>query len=239
MNVNEFGNCINVVELGRADYKSVWDFQKCMWQLRIDERIPDIVLLVEHDHVVTIGKSTQEDSLLMGTDSLADKGIPVYEIERGGDATYHGPGQLVAYPIFHLTGNKRILSVFIYDLEEVMIRTLSQFKISASRKSGHPGVWVGDKKIGSIGIAVKRWVSTHGFALNVNTDLSFFRYLKPCGLDSRVITSMAEIIGRKVDMKEVAVVVRHNFGQVFQVNTERQDNDYLTEARLVESPAYS
>lgn len=182
-----------------SDYGLVWNFQKDLVEKRIAREIPDCLVLVEHDHVLTLGRSSHVENILVG-------GLPQYEIERGGDVTYHGPGQLVAYPIVSLT--ERMLGVrqYVELLEAVVSETLTRFGIATVGKLGPlTGVWVnGKRKIASIGVAASHWVTYHGVALNVNTDLSYFQRIKPCGFDSRVMTSVAkELDTPSADMHEV------------------------------------
>ena len=181
---------------GTAPYDDIHRLQQRLVLARAEDRIPDLLLTGEHDAVITLGRKTPGDAAYPST-------IPVVEVERGGEATYHGPGQLVAYPIIHLTKARRALHVFQRDLEEVGIRTLADFGIEAFRKDPWTGVWTDRGKIQSLGIAVRRWVTWHGLALNVNTDLAPFRLFSPCGLEGNVMTSMAEILGRELDFPAV------------------------------------
>jgi lipoate-protein ligase B len=196
------------VDLGRRPYRSVWELQKRLVERRIAGLVPDLVLLVEHDPVVTLGRSVRGARA-----SLA--GVPVYEVERGGDLTYHGPGQLVGYPILQLEGARRDLHRYLRDLEEVLLRALARFGIRAERNPGLTGVWAGGRKLASIGVAVRRWVTYHGFALNVSTDLSAFQSLEPCKLPGAVMGSMAEALGYAPALAEVAGVLAEELEPVF------------------------
>jgi lipoate-protein ligase B len=193
-----------VLDLGLADYPSVWQRQLAEVELRkADESLDDLLILVEHPHVITLGRSRAATENV-----LAPGDVPVVEIERGGDVTYHGPGQLVAYPIVRLREGERDLHRFLRNLEEAMIRTLARFELAASREAGKTGVWLDDaagarRKIASIGIACRRWVTFHGLALNVTTDLSYFARINPCGFEATVMTSMADQLGRPVAMADV------------------------------------
>jgi len=173
--------------------------------------IPDTLLFVEHPHVITAGRSAKRDNLL----DLGD--TPLYEIERGGDVTYHGPGQLVGYPIFLLREDERDLHVYLRNLEESLIQALAGFGLEATRKAGWTGVWnaAAERKLASIGVAVKRWVTLHGFALNVATDLGRFAAINPCGLDAAVMGSLVGELGRPVEMAAVKSAVRGAFADVF------------------------
>ncbi|HEX2574559.1 MAG TPA: lipoyl(octanoyl) transferase LipB [Polyangia bacterium] len=193
-----------VRDLGRRDYEEVRTLQLDLVAERQAGAGMDTLLLVEHPHVVTLGRrSSARDNVL--TDEM-----PVIEIERGGDATYHGPGQLVGYPIVRLEDDERDLHAFLRALEEGLIRACGDLGLSAVRREGLTGVWLGDRKVASIGIAVRRWVTFHGFALNVTTDLTRFRAINPCGLDASVMTSLSVSLGRDVSQEEVKpLVVRH------------------------------
>jgi lipoate-protein ligase B len=215
-----------VINLGHKDYKFTLDLQRKLWGLRIENKIPNILILVEHDHTITLGKNSTYADLLLSQEEMQQNGLSIYEAERGGKCTYHGPGQLVAYPIMLLEGEVRNLSLYIEKLEEVMIQTVRKFGIEGTRRANYIGVWVGHQKIGSIGIAVKKWVTYHGFALNVNSDLSFFRFINPCGEDWKVITSMQQILARKVDMESVISATIHNFKTNFKAEVIIK-NEYL------------
>lgn len=184
------------LDFGLLDYMECHAKMLKLVEKRINQEVGDIVILVEHPHVYTLGRKGREENIL-------DRSVPVYRVERGGDATYHGPGQLVAYPIIDLNRLAVTVAGFVHLLEEVVIKVLHDFSIEAERVEGYPGVWVKGRKIASIGLAVKQWVTYHGIALNVNTDLSKFMGIRPCGMDSEIMTSMEKILGRKVDMAKV------------------------------------
>ncbi len=190
---------LDIIRLGRKAYDEVWDRQKRL----VDERrlgtVPDTLILVEHDPVYTLGKNSNENHLLRSRDT----NIPVYQIERGGDVTFHGPGQLVGYPILDLHDHRLSVSWYIRTLESVLIETLGHFFIEARRRVGLTGVWVGEEKIAALGVRLSRWVSMHGFALNVNTDLNFFDGIIPCGIFEYDVTSMTRVLGKEVSMVEV------------------------------------
>ena len=201
-----------LIDLGTRAYGDVWTTQLEMVAARHRGDLPDTLLFVEHPHVITAGRSTKKDNLV----DLGD--TPLFEIERGGDATYHGPGQLVGYPILLLRDDERDLHVYLRNLEELLIRALARFDIVGTRKAGWTGVWnaAAERKLASIGIAVKRWVTMHGFALNVATDLRRFAAINPCGLDAAVMGSMSGELGRTVDISEVKHAVRDTFADVFE-----------------------
>jgi lipoyl(octanoyl) transferase len=201
-----------VLDLGTREYGEVWAMQRELCGARQRDEIADTLVLVEHPHVITAGRGVHRENLLPGA-----RDLPVFEIERGGDVTYHGPGQLVGYPIFLLRDNERDLHVYLRNIEEAIIRALARFGLPSERKPSWTGVWTpgGGHKLASIGVAVKRWVTLHGFALNVSTDLSYFAAINPCGLDAGVMTSMSSELALPVDMPAVKDAVRDAFADVF------------------------
>ncbi|MEO0215751.1 MAG: lipoyl(octanoyl) transferase LipB [candidate division WOR-3 bacterium] len=208
---------MNILDLGKRDYKQVWDIQKELHEKRVNDEICDTLILVEHNPVVTIGRSGKMENIRIPIGLLKERGIDFYQIERGGDVTFHGPGQLVGYPIFNIKQGLAGIRVFIEKIEDVIIGVLSDFTIKAQKKEKMIGVWVGEKKICSIGIAVRNWVSFHGFALNVNNDLKFFDLINPCGFKDIVMTSMQEILKEEIPMIDVKDSVVKNFGKIFNV----------------------
>lgn len=200
---------LEILDLGTREYREVWELQHELVARRVAGKIGDTLVLVEHPPVFTVGRAAQTAV------PNQIENIPCWAIERGGQMTYHGPGQLVGYPIIDLRARARDIQRYLRNLEEVLILTLADFGIAASRHSGLTGVWVREKKIASIGIAIKRWVSYHGFALNVSIDLSFFRAIQPCGLDGSVMTSMSEELKQPVDLKRVKLSLIRHFQQIF------------------------
>jgi len=184
------------IDLGLVEYAEALKLQHELVDKRAVGKIRDTVLLLEHYDVYTLGRRGLEENIL-------NKSIPVFRVERGGDATYHGPGQLVAYPIVSLSENKLGVAEFVSLLEKTCIALLAEFGVEGEHVDGKPGVWVKGRKIASIGLAVKNWVTYHGVAVNVNTDLSKFHGIKPCGMDPNIMTSMQQILGREVDMPAV------------------------------------
>jgi lipoate-protein ligase B len=176
---------LDVLRLGRTSYADAYELQRGLLDKRIDGALRDTLVLTEHEPVVTVGRKTPADA-------VADVDVPVFEIERGGEATYHGPGQVVGYPILALAEGRRDLHRYLRDLEEVLIRVLSEFEVEGVRKDGLTGVWIGERKVASIGVAVRRWVTWHGFALNVHTDLAGFGSFNPCGLQPDVMTRLVD-----------------------------------------------
>jgi lipoate-protein ligase B len=200
-----------LLDLGRMEYGEAWELQKQLVSARAADRVQDTLILVEHELVITLGRKTSPEN-------FRPQRIPVFQIERGGDATLHAPGQLVGYPIVKLA--EPDVHKFVRQLEDVLIRTATDFGIEAGRKEGHTGVWSGDKKLASIGLAVTNWVTMHGFALNVNNDLSYFQLIKPCGLDSNTMTSMNKLAGSAFGMQAVKEKVAANFEDIFGVRLE-------------------
>jgi lipoate-protein ligase B len=190
-----------VIDLQRREFGEVWKLQQELVAARQRDEIADTLVLVEHPEVITLGRrqSSQANVVAAGD-------IPVFEIERGGDVTYHGPGQLVGYPILKLDGDERDLHVYLRNLEEALIGVCAGVGVEARRNPGWTGVWIGERKVASLGIAVRRWVTMHGFALNVATDLSRFAAINPCGLDAAVMTSLSRECGRQVALDEVKVM---------------------------------
>lgn len=207
---------MNVIDLGARDFKEVWDIQKALHEKRVNGHIDDTVLLVEHPPVITMGKSGKKNNLLISREALRKKNISYYEIERGGDITFHGPGQLVGYPVFNVKRGFAGIRPFIQKLQDVIGRTLSRFSIESETKEKFIGVWTKYGKICSIGIAVKQWVSYHGFALNVNNDLSYFSLIVPCGIQNVTMTSMAAIMKHDVMLGDVKEVIIESFGVLFK-----------------------
>jgi lipoate-protein ligase B len=204
----------NLLDLGSRDYAEVWNLQRKLLELRVKKAIPDTLVLVEHPHVFTVGKG------IAGEVPATVEGVPVFRIERGGQWTYHGPGQLVGYPILDLNERQRDIHGFLRNIEETIIRTLAKFGITGERGE-QTGVWVGRKKIASIGAAVRNWVTFHGVALNVNTDLNYFHLITPCGFPGSTMTSMKALLGREIDFDLVKNELQRVFEEVFQMRLKR------------------
>ena len=201
------------VDLGTIEYGEAWALQKSLVERRAADEIPDTLLLMEHPHVVTLGRrGTRED--------VFDASLPVFEIERGGEATYHGPGQLVGYPILKMRDRLDVRKL-VTDVEETLIRSSCAFGILAERNEAQRGIWVRGRKLGSIGMAVHNLVTYHGFAHNVNTDLSYFERIRPCGNEGRVMTSMEKELGHPVEMAAFQERVAGDFEEVFRLDLER------------------
>lgn len=173
------------------------------------------LLLLEHPHVFTLGRGADSAHILADQTRLQSNSVEVHETGRGGDVTYHGPGQLVGYPIINLKPDRCDVHRYVRDIEEVLIRTIAEFGVAGTRIAGLTGVWVGNEKIGAIGVRIARWITSHGFALNVNTDLSYFEMIVPCGITDKGVTSLSRLVGRGIDTREVAQTTAVNFGIVF------------------------
>jgi lipoyl(octanoyl) transferase len=202
---------------GLVDYAAALELQRERVAQRKAGTIPDTLILLEHPHVYTLGRNADESNVLVSSEFLASKGAQVFHADRGGDVTYHGPGQLVGYPIIDLTQHRRDISWYMRSLEEVLIRTVQDYGVEATRSPGCTGVWVGKNKLTAMGVHLSRWVTSHGFAMNVNTDLRYFEWIVPCGLQGKGVTSLAQLLGHTVDMEEVASKVAEHFGTVFAV----------------------
>lgn len=204
------------------DYKKAWDLQHHLWSKRVEERLPDLLLILEHPHVITLGRRGDRSSLLVSTEVLKEKGIALFQVERGGEVTYHGPGQLIGYPILNLKEYGFRVAQYVDELEEIIIRTLRDFGIEGRRDTRNRGVWVQDKKIASIGIAIQRWVSFHGFALNYRTDLRYFDLIYPCGLEGVKMTSMDEILEKEISRGLIVERISVHFREFFQREWEEK-----------------
>jgi lipoyl(octanoyl) transferase len=206
---------LNVEQLGLIPYADALELQAERVRERKAGAIPDTLLLLEHPHVYTLGRNARRENLLFAPEWLRQTGAQVFETDRGGDVTYHGPGQLVGYPILDLTQHRRDLGWLMHSLEEVFIRTCADYGVAASRVQGARGVFVGNDKLVAMGIHVSRWITSHGFAFNVNTDLKYFDRIVPCGLRDKGVTSLEKLLGRRVPMEEADERVVLHFGEVF------------------------
>ena len=210
---------INIVRLGLMDYAEALRIQERLLALRQEDKIGDTLLLVEHPAVLTLGRRGEYSHILTSRQLLEASGVSIYEVNRGGDVTYHGPGQIVGYPIMNLAQQDKDVKKFVWNIEEVFIRLLKQeYGITAQRdENKYTGVWIGNEKITAIGIAVKHWVTMHGFAFNVNTRLEHFAWIVPCGLTDRGITSVQKLLGKTMDFDELNGMVMKYFCQVFNM----------------------
>ncbi|MFN3315884.1 MAG: lipoyl(octanoyl) transferase LipB [Raineya sp.] len=218
--------------LGTIDYQESWDYQTQLFDATIAQKIKNrnesqefvstsnYLLLCEHPHVFTLGKSGSMENVLLSENELKAKNIDFYKINRGGDITYHGFGQIVGYPILDLDNFSTDIHWYMRSLEEVIIRTIGDFGLKGERLEGFTGVWLdiaqNPRKICAMGVKTSRWVTMHGFALNVNTDLNFFNYIVPCGIKDKAVTSLAQELGRTIDIKAVEKQILHHFAEVFE-----------------------
>jgi len=215
--VTRKGYCL---ELGTEEYGQIFELQKELSLARRNGTIPDIVIFLEHYPCFTVGRHGGFDHILVSSQFLEGQGIRIYETDRGGDITYHGPGQLVCYPILDLNGYGRDVHLYAHQMEETLIRTLKTFGITAGRKKEYPGVWVEFAKIAAEGIGVQHWVTMHGVALNVCPDLDHFSLIIPCGISTMGVTSMAKILGKQMDMDLVRREMRRQLSEVFDLVLE-------------------
>jgi lipoyl(octanoyl) transferase len=242
-------SCLSV-DLGLIRFEDAFALQRRLVAARKADAIGDVLLLCEHPHVITLGRNGSRENLLASERVLAQKGVEFHATNRGGDITYHGPGQVVGYPVINLGAIRRDVVWYVRMLEEVMIRTCLDFGIEAGREVGKTGVWVapaaeastnltqraqssrsgGAEKIGAIGVHISRWVTSHGFAFNVATDLRFFDLIVPCGILGRAATSLEKVLGRGVERKEVAPNLARHFGEVFGLEMKAASREELFDA---------
>jgi lipoate-protein ligase B len=201
-------------------YTTAWDLQKQLVAARVAGEIPDTLLLLEHPHVYTLGRSGHAENVLLDEAALAAAGAELFWVDRGGDVTYHGPGQLVGYPIVHLARFGKDTHAHLRRIEEVLIGALAEFGLEGRRDPEYTGVWVGEEKIAAIGVRVSRWVTSHGFALNVDPDLTYFANIIPCGIRHKGVTSLARLLQRSVSRTEAEAAVIRHFEAVFDVELE-------------------
>lgn len=235
---------VRLQDLGSVRYKDAWDFQENLLQQNVaiktkmreaedaglkTSNLPQThhhLLFVEHPHVYTLGKSGHIENVLLSEEHLAKRGIDFFRINRGGDITYHGPGQIVGYPIFDLEKFYTDIGKYLRNIEEVVILTLAEYGLKAERSPGETGVWLDpqrkgyERKICAIGVRTSRWITMHGFALNVNTDLNYFNFIIPCGIQNKQVTSLQKELGHEVDMKEVKEKLKINFEKVFFIKLD-------------------
>lgn len=208
---------LEIFDLGLADYQKVWDLQKEVFLRLKNGGLNKALILCRHSPVITLGRGADRKNILVSVEELKKRGIQIYEIERGGDVTYHGPGQLTAYPLFNLAYFKKDIRLFLRNLEDITVNLLSDFGIKAEGKSGLTGVWVEDKKIASIGIAIRNWITFHGLSINIKKDdLENFKLIRPCGLDIQM-TSLETVLGRAVDIEAIKEVLIARFREALPI----------------------
>ena len=228
-------NSLTFRRYGLIEYRQAHHLQTALVRRRIDGEIGDTLLLLEHPPTITIGRFGRLENIVASREQLEVEGISLVFSDRGGDVTYHGPGQLVGYPIIDLRQHGKDVHRYIHDLEEVLIRVLGSFGISASRDLSHPGVWVESEEVAAIGLKIKRWVSMHGFALNVRPNLEHFSLINPCGFADRRATSISRLLGHGVPMEVVIERLLSSFSEVFDIRLERSDIS-VGEVRISTSP---
>jgi len=216
---------LEIRRLGVMPYGEALTLQKKLVADRQSGTVPDLLLLLEHPHVVTVGVGARRSlkNLLVSESVLRESGVELHQAPRGGDVTYHGPGQLVGYPILDLRPDRCDVHRYVRDLEEVLIRTAGAFGAQASRDNGLTGIWVGNDKLAAIGVRVSRWVTSHGFALNISTDLGYFDLIRPCGIEGRGVTSLAKLTGVPVQIGEVTTVLVAAFETVFGLDASNRE----------------
>lgn len=209
---------VQLIQTGISKYEHIWKLQQHLFQQVTRELSDNYLILTEHHPVITIGQKSNPANLLAGEDYLHQQGIELFHIDRGGDITFHGPGQLVGYPVLNLSDFRPDINWYLRNLEETIIRTLAEFKIPGGRIKNLTGVWSGDKKICAIGVKITRWITMHGFALNVSTDLNFFKHIIPCGISGKGVTSIFEQTGNITALNDVSSRVCANFAEIFNVS---------------------
>lgn len=226
-----------LIKLGQSHYKDAWEVQKIIHNYKLKHKFPDIIISTEHYPVYTLGKTGERNHLLINEAELKKNNIDYFEIDRGGDITYHGPGQLVVYPIFNLGNFYKDTHRFLRDLEEAVILTLSKFGIDGTKDEEFTGVWVGNEKICAIGIKVSRWVTMHGLALNVNNELSYFDKIIPCGIFHKGVTSISKVLDTKSDINTVHEHLINSLNIVFGLETETVALEEILRKISINSPA--
>lgn len=218
---------LQVLSLGKRDYNETLKLQEEYLKKRQNDEIEDTLVLVEHNPVLTLGRSGKRENIIASDEVLEREGIEVVNIGRGGDVTYHGPGQIVGYPIINLKGHKLGVKDYVYNIEEMIIRlTHKEYRLESYRDEINNGVWINSKKLTAVGFSVKRWITMHGFALNVNTNLDHFKYIVPCGIAGREATSLEAELGFKLDFNDVNQKVLKYFCEVFNYD----EVEFVTEA---------
>ena len=216
-----------ILDLGLLDYAKAWDLQHDLWSRRVEGELPDLLLLLEHPHVITLGRRGNRSHLIVSPEVLEAMKIPIFHVERGGDITYHGPGQMVVYPILDLKDYGYRLIRYIDQLEEVILHVLKDFGIEGRRDPLNRGVWVEEEKIASVGVTIKRWVSFHGLSLNYETDLKYFDLINPCGLEGKRVTSMAKVLVKRVSKESLSERIVFHFKEVFKKEWEEKKLEHL------------
>ena len=213
-----------VRQLGKIEYREAYELQKELLEKRVNGQIADTLLLLEHPPTITVGKAGKLENVLVSQTELASAGVSLILTDRGGDVTYHGPGQIVGYPILDLRERNRDAHRYVHHLEEMLIGTLADYSIKSERDPSHAGVWVNDEEIAALGLRIHKWITMHGFALNVNTELNHFSLINPCGFTNKTATSMARLLGYELSTGEVTGRLLSHFADVFEVQPKFADN---------------
>jgi lipoyl(octanoyl) transferase len=223
---------LHVYRLGEVDYQKAWDLQKKYVELRKTDQVPDTLFVLSHPPTITLGRNTGSQSLLFGESVLKEAGLTLVESDRGGDATYHGPGQIVVYPILDLRPDLQDIPKFVRLLEQTMINVMAQYGLVGQRVEGAPGAWLSepDRKIGAVGARISRWITHHGIALNINTNLAHFNYIIPCGLANKGVSSLQKELGYPLDFDQTQSELIEQFGILFnrKIEEKRRDDAFLS-----------
>jgi len=227
MRYSHLANLCHAYNLGLIEYENALRLQRNLAEARLKGEVPDVILLLEHPPVLTIGTSGGESDILASTETLSQENMSVVPTDRGGGITYHGPGQLVCYPIFDLRNKGKDIHQYVRNLEEVIIRTLASLSVAACRIPGYPGIWVGNEKVCAVGIQVTKWVTRHGFALNVNNNLKHFSYIRACGIPDKGVISISHLVGHKLQIEAILPSLLKSFSQVFNLTIEEKSLSQL------------
>ncbi|MGB5925451.1 MAG: lipoyl(octanoyl) transferase LipB [Dehalococcoidia bacterium] len=227
MSISTFRKACIAPYLGTVPYEVALKLQRGLMQASAEGKIGDVLLLLQHPSVFTVGRFRGGEDLIVPPETLVREGIAVFHTNRGGGITYHGPGQLVGYPVLNLKETGLGVREYIWKLESAVIKLLLALGIRGYRLAGYPGVWVGEKKVCSIGIHISHYITTHGFALNVTNDLRYFKYLRPCGLAGEVMTSVSELLGHRVGMKTIIEELLPSFSEIFGLTCQQEDGEWL------------
>jgi lipoate-protein ligase B len=225
------------LDLGIMSYEQVWNLQRNIVSAKVDRPLPDMLIVVEHQSIYTVGRSISKENVSFDEDFIRSKGAEIFFVERGGDVTWHGPGQVVCYPIFNLKDRRLGLKEFVFLLEEAIIVTLINFDLNGCHRQGMRGVWVGDNKIASIGLAIKKWISYHGVALNVCPDMSFFKWITPCGLNDIKMVSMQGLLKNTVSISCVKRVLLNSIAEIFKLSLSPINLDEIQETYALQYTA--
>jgi lipoate-protein ligase B len=218
---------LTIIDLGKTRYNIAYETQKKLVEMRYDKKIPDCLLVTEHHPVITAGRGTDMKNLLVSPEQLEEQSIDFAEIERGGDITFHGPGQIVFYPIIDLRQRRIDVRKYLRDLEQFTIKALSEFGLTAEIKEGLTGIWVNDYKIGAIGVAVSKWITFHGLALNIDTDLDYFKLINPCGITEYPVGNVMQFLKKPVSFKEIKDRLIKHYIKFFDYKAEIVNVEHL------------